>query len=45
MEVHNDFTLEGWVELVHDLEPVEVSEVDVKKLKDEHGDRCDVGTG
>lgn len=33
------------VELVHDLEPMEVSEADAKKFKNEHGAKCDIWTG
>ena len=33
------------VELVHDLEPMEVSEADAKKFKNEHGPKCDIWTG
>jgi len=33
------------VELLHNLEPMEASEADAKKLKNEHGAKCDIGTG
>ena len=33
------------VDLVHDLEPIEVSEVEAKNFKHEHGTKCDIWTG
>ncbi|KAF8271214.1 fatty acid synthase [Lactarius quietus] len=33
------------VELIHDLEPLEVSDSDAEKFKKEHGDKCDIWAG
>ncbi|KAF9485144.1 fatty acid synthetase alpha subunit [Pholiota conissans] len=33
------------VELIHDLEPIEVSESEAQKFKLQHGDKCDVWAG
>jgi len=30
------------VELIHDLEPIEVSDSEVQKFKMQHGDKCDM---
>ena len=30
------------IELIHDLEPLEVSEEEAKRFKHEHGDKCDI---
>ena len=33
------------IELLHDLEPFEASEVDAEKFKYEHGEKCDIWAG
>lgn len=33
------------VELIHDLEPLEVTDSDAEKFKKEHGDKCDIWAG
>jgi len=33
------------VELIHDLEPLEVTASDAEKFKKEHGDKCDIWAG
>ncbi|KAI0067274.1 fatty acid synthase [Artomyces pyxidatus] len=33
------------IELVHDLEPLEVSDADAEKFKKEHGEKCDIWAG
>ncbi|RDX57079.1 fatty acid synthase [Lentinus brumalis] len=33
------------IELLHDLEPFEVSQVEAEKFKHEHGDKCDIWAG
>ncbi|OBZ72636.1 Fatty acid synthase subunit alpha [Grifola frondosa] len=33
------------IELLHDLEPFEVAEVEAEKFKYEHGDKCDIWAG
>ena len=33
------------VELLHDLEPFEASQVEAEKFKYEHGDKCDIWAG
>ncbi|KAI9439787.1 fatty acid synthase [Lactarius indigo] len=33
------------VELIHDLEPLEVTDTDAEKFKKEHGDKCDIWAG
>ncbi|EKM78079.1 hypothetical protein AGABI1DRAFT_61049 [Agaricus bisporus var. burnettii JB137-S8] len=33
------------IELIHDLEPIEVSEVEAQKFKLQHGDKCDIWAG
>ncbi|TFY76669.1 hypothetical protein EWM64_g7343 [Hericium alpestre] len=33
------------IELTHDLEPLEVSDAEAEKFKEEHGDRCDIWEG
>lgn len=33
------------IELTHDLEPLETSDVEAAKFKNEHGDKCDIWAG
>ena len=33
------------MELIHDLEPIEVSDLEVQKFKMQHGDKCDIWAG
>src|SRR5438477_4639022 len=33
------------VELIHDLEPIEVTEAEAAKFKYQHGDHCDIWAG
>jgi len=33
------------IELIHDLEPLEVTDADAEKFKKEHGDKCDIWAG
>ena len=33
------------MELIHDLEPIEVSDSEAQKFKMQHGDKCDVWAG
>jgi hypothetical protein len=33
------------VELIHDLEPIEVSDSEAQKFKMQHGDKCDIWAG
>ncbi|EAU85370.1 fatty acid synthetase alpha subunit [Coprinopsis cinerea okayama7 len=33
------------IELIHDLEPIEVSETEAQKFKLQHGDKCDIWAG
>ena len=33
------------VELIHDLEPIEVSDLEVQKFKMQHSDKCDIWAG
>jgi len=40
---HKIFNLE--TELIHDLEPLKVTNADAEKLKKGHGDKCDIWAG
>ena len=33
------------IELIHDLEPLEVTDANAKKFKKEHGDKCNIWAG
>jgi fatty acid synthase subunit alpha, fungi type len=33
------------IELIHDLEPIEVSDSEAQKFKMQHGDKCDIWAG
>ena len=38
----NNKVFQQEIELIHDLEPLEVSESDAQKYKKQHGDKCDI---
>ena len=33
------------MELIHDLEPIEISDLEAQKFKMQHGDKCDIWAG